>query len=329
MRTLGRWLILGAVLVTLAGGYWAGVAASIKSTIKWVPGLTAETVEIQGFPTRFDLTLSRPTFEAAGGSWRAPALTLTAPAYWPFALDARVSPSGDLSLRSDTGHFTASAAGASVVVRPGPDLRLTQLAAFGAALNWQVSRQAVDDEPMARSGAFHLTAHSVGNNDYAVEGSVVDLRTDLALLGLALTPSDARNPDHLDIGAARIDALVRFDAPVSVLAPNLPPLRAVSQADITVTWGQSEITAQGGLEVDDAGEVSGAFDLDIAGWQFVLDQGRRMNLWDARTHAMLALAAVTFVADSPVDGNLRAPITIRAGVVRVGPLVVGRLPSVH
>lgn len=335
MRRLGGWLTFLGVLVVLAGGYWAGVAASVKSAITSVPGLTAEDVAVQGFPTRFDVTLTEPAFQSAAGGLQAPSLTITAPAYWPFAADARVSPQTDLRLDAGAGQFTARDAAMSFAVRPGADLQVTQWGVSGAAVQWQavpvfaLSPSSGAGQPVAQSGAFDLTAHSVGGSDYAVQGAIADLVMDLAVLGGAVRAADATTLARLDIASARFDGVVQFDAPVSALAQALPPLRAMSDVTVAAIWGQSEISAQGALEIDAAGTVSGAFDVDIAGWQFVLDQARRLNLWDARTHTMLALAAVTFAADSPDGATLRAPITITAGVVRVGPLVIGQVPPVY
>lgn len=335
MRRLGGWLTFLGVLVVLAGGYRAGVAASVKSAITSVPGLTAEDVAVQGFPTRFDVTLTEPAFQSAAGGLQAPSLTITAPVYWPFAADARVSPQTDLRLDAGAGQFTVRDAAMSFGVRPGADLQVTRWGVSGVAVQWQaapifaLSPSSGAGQSMAQSGPFDLMVRSVGGGDYAVQASIADLVMDLAELGGVVRPDDAPLTGRLDTAFARFDGLVQFDAPVSALAQALPPLRGMSAVTILAIWQESEISVQGALEIDAAGAVSGAFDVQITGWQYVLDQARRMNLWDARTHTMLALAAVTFAADSPDGAILRAPITITAGVVRVGPLVIGQVQPVY
>lgn len=332
MRRLGGWLTLVAVLGILAGGYWAGVAAIVKSRISDVPGLSAQAVDVQGFPARFELTLVQPAVQMAGGQWRAPRATATAPAYWPFALQVQVPPQQALTLDTDLGELAVTDAALSVALHPGTDLRLKQAGIHGAAFLWRVppgiTRRGAD-LPLVRSGRFGVDLDAVEGADYALAVSVADAAVDLAAFGLDPAGPDAGDLNRLDITSAQINALLQFDAPLSALVQTLPTLRAVSDIDVAATWDESAINARGDVQVDARGEISGALELDIAGWQAVLDRGRRMNLWDARTHTMLALAAATFAADSGNGGTLRAPVTIDAGVVRLGPLVIGRLPPVR
>lgn len=339
MRRLGLWVIFaGALCLGLAGAGWFAAFFAVKS-VAGVFGVSGEDASLRGFPLRFDVALMQPELPVEGGLWQADALHLSAPAYWPFRITTLVPPRQRLTLNGQALRLDSTAAKVALTFRPGLELPLDGLRADGAGLSLMGSAPGIfgalalpgGDMTLWTTGGFHLEAQAEAAAEYAVSGHVGGIALHLAALRPASSGSAPAGPapdaaaDWLNIASLRVNAMIRLDRPVAALAAPAPRLVAVPEAQITVTWGESTVTLQGALQVDAAGQISGDMELRVDHWQEALEQGRAARLWDARVNTALTLTAATFAAGDADPAILRAPLTIRDGVVRLGPLTLGNL----
>lgn len=334
MRRLGLWVVFaGALCLGLAGAGWLAAFFAMKS-VAGVFGVSGEDASLRGFPLRFDVALMQPELPVEGGLWQADALHLSAPVYWPFRITAQVPPRQRLTLNGQALRLDSTAAEVALTFRPGLELPLDGLRADGAGLSFMGRAPAIfgaltlPDADMAlwTTGGFHFDAQAEAAAEYAVSGQVGGIALHLAALRPAPSrPAPDAATDWLNIASVRFNAMIRLDRPVALAASAPPRLVAVPEARITVAWGESTVTLQGALQVDAAGQISGDMDLRVDHWQEALEQGRAARLWDARANTVLTLTAATFAAGDPDRAILRAPLTIRDGVVRLGPLTLGNL----
>ncbi|SDW58124.1 DUF2125 domain-containing protein [Roseicitreum antarcticum] len=341
MRKLGLWLVIvGALGAALAGAGWYAASAALRSAAG-VLGVTHEDASVRGFPLRFDVALPQPVLPLQGGQWQADALRLSAPAYWPLAITAQVPAQQRLMLAGSMLHLDSESAEVGVNFRPGLDLPLDVVRAHGAGLRLAGRAPALSgafrfpgaEMALLTTGAFSLSAQAEGAVAYAVTGEVAGMALNLAPLRIA--PSDAGQgqgtaaTDMLEIARAGIDAVALFDRRFALAAQTAPRLVGLSEVRVSMDWGASTISLQGAVEVDATGLISGILDLRVDRWQEALEQGRAAGLWDARFNTMLTMGAATFAAADADQEILRAPVTIRDGVVRLGPLTLANLPPLH
>lgn len=308
------------LLAALYAGYWV---VGSRAVLNGVTGVLSElkadgladfgAVNLNGFPSRFDLTIVAPKLESADGGmgWQAPFIQFLALSYRPHNLIAVWPQDQTLRLNGEELDLRSDDLRASVTLQPSLDLPLDHAEVEGHGLmltsdrGWQVlaekmivaSRQAGPDA-RRHELAVVLTGLAPGN---AFRGQIDPARRQPA------TVQDAR----LTVTATFDRALDRrvLDAPLRILS--------LETLDLSFSWGKIAASATGDLAIDDAGTPTGQLSLSLKNWRDLLvllsDSGVLSAEQGATAEQALANAAQP---DDPATVTL--PLTFRDGMIWMG-----------
>ena len=97
---------------------------------------TYETLEVVGFPSRFDLTITAPVLAdpARGMAWRAPFAQVFAMSWKPWHLIASLPGGQEISVSGQKFGLDTDRLMASLLLVPGPDLALSEAVVEGVPM---------------------------------------------------------------------------------------------------------------------------------------------------------------------------------------------------
>jgi hypothetical protein len=317
------------ILVVLYSGYWfVGQRAMLSGTEAFFAnaseqGLVAENrgITVQGFPSRFDLTVTDPRLAnpRAGVEWQAPFVQILTLSYRPWHVIAAFAQTQSFTTPTGTITLTNQKLQASLVVTPGPSLTLNRTTLVGSdvmavsTLGWTLS---AGDLRLATKIDPSLA------NTYDIGVEVADLTPDPALT--ALMPDLPRVIDLV-----RLDANASFSAPIDRFAPEKSPLlTALTIRQGQFNWGSLQAYASGDLTVV-AGVPEGRIDLSVRGWRDLV----ALMLNTGAIKPEIAPTALTLIeAYAAMSGDpdvLEMPLVFAAGQMSLGPLPLGPAPRLN
>lgn len=311
-----------ALVATLAwGGYWfAGARAlerAVAQQLETNPFFSATSHRVRGFPNRFDLTLSEPSLSQPGLSWRAPFVQIFALTYRPHHLIAVFAHDQEFVIDGATFGLHSRDMRASLVMAPETALPLERLAL-------------VIDRPELRSATATHRAEALRFATRALSPTrhqaVVELQTlfaDTALMA-ALDPA-GHWPRRLDLLSLEVEAEYDRALDRHALAGPPPYLVSLALTRARLAFDGIVLGASGRLEADAWGLLSGPLTLEISGWPALLERLREAGLI-APDEAALWQRTLQGLADPADPTRLEAPLAVREGLVRLGPLTLGSLP---
>lgn len=265
-----------AVLVVsgLWFGYWVIGSRGLDAGVTgWLDRLKADgaavewsDVAVNGFPNRFDLTISDPAIgETSLLQWRADFFQMLTRSYAPYHLIAVWPDSQTLTSPLATLTLTNDKARASVRFRPLPSLpldhaevvvdqgRLSSTTGWAAAFTQ--ARFATRQRPDLAN------AHQLG----------------LEVLGLTPDPAlrqmvQAAAPLPETVGHLSADLTLQPDAPLDRFAFGEVPLHLLrfDLTDVRFEWGSIGLQAQGALSRDAAGYGEGKITITLKDWRGLL-----------------------------------------------------------
>ena len=326
--------ILLAICLTAAvgwAGYWFIGSSAMKSGVAaWFDARKADGWEaeygdlsVQGFPSRFDTTLTAPRLgdPATGLEWEAPFLQLMTLSYTPNHVIAVWPNTQTLSAPGGTLRIGSTDMRASVVVDASTALapRRANLTASDLSIS-----------PEAGTGAETLSIASLRLAAERMDGAEdPDARYHLGLAAdevappaavLALAEDAPRVMDSL-----LVDATVDFTAPFDRAAlegPRPQPTR-IDLARANATWGDMSVELSGVLDVGPDGRPEGDLTLTATGWRDMIAIARASGALPADM-ADTAQRALTMMSAS--DGSLTVPLRVTGGVIWMGPLPIAPAP---
>lgn len=320
-------LLSVAVVATLAwGAYWFVGARALDRAVTQVLAangqLAAQGHQVRGFPNRFDLTLDAPRIAVPGLAWQAPFVQFFALTYRPHHLVA-VFPHDQ---RIDMGSFGATLHStdmrASVVMDPSLSLSL-QRAALVAE-----SPELVHGQQTQRADALRLASRALAPERHELAIEIERAFPDAGMMNM-LDPQ-ALWPRRFDI--LRLEGEVTLDRPLDrhVMQGAGPVPIAHALTGGRIAWLDDaeqtiDIRAQGRLEPDAAGRLSGDLTLDVTRWQTLLRRARDAG-WISPEHAVLAEMALQSMVDPETPDQVQVALRLRAGDIMMGPVMLGTLP---
>lgn len=326
MRAL---LWLTAVLAALYSGYWlVGSRAVLSGAETALSQLKAEgrgdytSVELHGFPSRFDLTINGPRLISADGqqSWQAAFVQLFALSYRPNHLIAVWPNVQVLNIGGDTLTLHSTDLRASVALGTSLGLPLNHAELEGHAIDiasgfgWQLlaeklvfaTRQATPDAK-SHELALVLTGFAPGN----------DLRR--------LIDPEGKLPALAD--TARATLIADFDRPLDrsfvTAEPRLTALRAL---DVSFIWGPVSLAAKGDLSVGADGFPTGRIGLTIRGWHDLLDVLVSAGVLTTDLAGNLENGLAAIATGDGENSELNLPLLFDGGLMRLGPFLLGPAP---
>ncbi len=326
MRAL-VWVV--TALMALWSGYWfVGKGAVERAAIALFDrapeqGLVAENagLSVQGFPNRFDLTITSPRLgdPQTGIEWEAPFVQVLSLSYKPWHIIAAFAPEQTLRLRLQQVVLTSSKLQASVVVTPNTSLPLDRTTLIGSALGatssagWTI---AADEVRFAtRLDPSLANAHQIG---LEIKG----LSPDASLM--ALLPDQPARIDML-----RLDATASLSAPLDrFAAQNRPVLTALTVTEGVLQWGDLGIFAKGDLAITN-GLPEGRIDIRVEGWRGLVPMAVALGAVTPEVAPTVEGMLEALAATSKTPGALELPLIFKGGRMSLGPLPLGPAPRLN
>ena len=269
-------LLTIAVLVVsgLWFGYWVVGSRGLDAGVTgWLDGLKADgaavewsDVAVQGFPNRFDLTISDPAIgDPSLLQWRADFFQMLTRSYAPYHLIAVWPDSQTLTSPFATLTLTNAKARASVRFRPVPSLPLDHAEVVvdqgrltstkGWVATFAQARFATRQRPDLAN------AHQLGLD---IIGLTPDPTLRLAVQAAAPLPET--------VGHLSADVTLQPDAPLDRHAFGDVPVRLlrVDLTDIRFEWGSIGLQAEGDLSRDAVGFGEGSITVTLKDWRGLL-----------------------------------------------------------
>lgn len=316
-------IALVVFVAVLWGGYWVvGSRLLMRGVQGWVQMQTEAGLEVgqqglavQGFPNRFDLTLSEPFLRdpVTGFGWRAAWLQslmmgwkpwhviLVAPRDW-----VAITPMGDLPV-------TAESTEASLVLVPGRDMQIDRftLVAEAPGVTLPLGVLAAKD---IRVATRRRAAGSV-EQELGIEVTGVTGAGQLAAAGT---------------GQARVDAILGFSRPPGLVVAEVPVvLETVDLREARLDWGAARLSVTGQLAADAAGQAEGRLEVTLAGGTVLLPLAVAAGLVPERLAPAVRTMVTRMQASAGEGKPLVLPLTFARGQMRLGLLPLGPAPFLH
>lgn len=317
------------ILAALYGGYWVvGSRAALRGAEAALVQMKAEgradyaSVSIEGFPSRFDLTIDAPKLVSPDGwsGWSAPFVQLLALSYRPNHLIAVFPDSQSFFAGPDQFTLKGERIRASVALSSDTSLTLDHAEMEGHALDlsastgWQIMAQKLilASRQSDTSGTSHELALVLSD---LAPGA--DLRSLIDPTGLY--PAVAET--------ARADMVASFDRPLDRGLTEAPAkLTALKSIDIALKWGNMALTIKGDLTIDPYGYPSGRLALEATDWRAIYGLLRNGGVIAPEVAANFE-NGLAEVAKAGGDANvLDLPLSFQDGAVWLGPLALGPAP---
>ena len=317
-----RVLMVVAVLAATAwGAYWFVGSRALDRTVTQVldghPAFTAEAHRVRGFPNRFDLTLTEPRLQSGAFRWQAPFLQVFALSYRPHHLIVVLPHDQQASIAGQEAVLQSEDARASLVMTPGRMLPLERM-----ALVMQVARLQIDGRSHV-ADALRIASRS---EDARLHEAVIEIEAafpDPALMD-ALDP-DGHWPRRFDV--LRLDGQVQFDRPLdrAALTGSQPRPTAAQLTGARARFDEVDLVAEGVVEADEAGRLSGPVKLTVTGWPTLLQRLAEAGMIDPDQAGFLR-PMLAGMAESDNPERIQLELTLRDGAIAVGPVTLARIP---
>jgi len=323
--------IIIAILASLYGGYWfVGSNAVQKGAALAIDGMRAEgwhveyeAMSVRGFPSRFDTRFDAVALRdpARTFAWQMPDFRLFALSYQPNKVIALWPARQTLTIADEV--FTLDSDGlrasAKVGVAAALPLDSVTLEADATRLASDQGWEATLDHLVA---AFRVAGPAPGQYDAFAEGRAIVLPAQ----AMALIDPAGTMPAALDI--LRVDAGLTFDRPFDATmgSDGGPKLTALTLRETRLGWGAVSFNATGDITVDAAGVPDGAITLAVTDWSQLIALGVSAGAIDPGVAPTWDRAATMMAAG---EDELRATITLRNGMMALGPIPLGPAPRLR
>ncbi len=323
-------LFICTLFAILYSGYWVvGWVALTKGAETWADDRRAEgwqvewsDLSVQGFPSRFDTTLTEPllTDPETGWSWQAPFFQLLALSYKPHHLIAVWPNTHSLATPYQRYAIAHDSAKASLVFSNGTDLRIDR------------ATLVVDALKVATSGS----QFSTGTLNFAIRPTgEAPLSYDIGMTvrNLALASDLKRQLDPAGILPAAVDTLslnaaLGFDAPWDrfALETRRPQPTSLQIASAKASWGGLDLRIAADLTFDAAGLANGDITVKATNWREIVALSHNAGLLPTAFLPMVENALGSMAGLSGPANTLDIPLKLRQGTLSLGLIPLGSLP---
>ena len=332
-----RLIVICLVAAGLYGGYWFVGARGLETAVEhWLDerrddGWLAEwdEVNVRGFPSRFDLTVS--ALELAdprtGWVWTAPFFQTLALSYKPHHLIAVWPDTQVLQTPLERLDVQSERLRGSMVLTPDSGLALRRASFEIDAIEvrsdagWNGAlEQARVATRVVPEGADEPLTHQI-----SLKAKAWKLPSPL----LARLNSADILPDTLD--RVEADITVTFSAPWDRYAIERarPQPREVKVSLAEARWGQLELKLAGAFTVDEGGQPTGSLLVKATNWRDILQVSVASGLIPSEFQGPIetALGLISQLAGSPK--TLDIPLSFRGGQTWLGPAPIGPAPVIR
>ena len=321
MRIL-TWVVV--LLAALYSGYWFVAAKAAREGAETaLAEAGARGIEVQhqgldltGFPSRFDLTLTEPKVSGDGWRWQAPFAQVFALSYSPWKLISALPNTQHLEVAGQGIEIASTRMQASLFLRPETALPLDRFDAVveGASLRgeagWALGFASANASLIAQEGGAQAA--------FRMLDIVPDQRVTEALNG-ALPATVARLDVLADLGLSQPLGLRAVPAELTM----------ITLREAHLVWGPLKLTVAGAVVPDPQGMAEGTLDLRVEGWQQGLAAAEAAGVVPEQFRVMLRSVLENLAAQSNEPGVLTLPLVMAQGQMRLGPLPLGPAPRLR
>jgi len=308
--------------------WWAGSSAKDAALRGWLQGRQQagwvadyKTLEVEGFPNRFDTTLTdlHLADPKSGWAWTAPKLYINNLSYQPNHIIVVWPQMQVVSTPKETLTVNATNIRSSVKFEPSTklaldrtvliveDLKISSTAGWASTL-----KKATFTTEQSATEEF---AHDVGFQAEMVKPA--------RIFKAIVDPSNLL-PDVFDV--LRIRTTLAFDAPLDRLTVEgaKPYLKRLDLADFTATWGQLNFQAKGSVLLDRAGYPTGKIRIRAQNWKDMLKVAISSGAVPQELASTLELGLGLLAKMSGNPDTIDAPLsfankTMSLGIIPIGP----------
>lgn len=314
---------LTVILAGLWGGWWLVGSRGVEAAARgWFDAevaegrvATYETLEVVGFPSRFDLTITAPVLAdpARGMAWRAPFAQVFAMSWKPWHLIAALPGGQEISVSGQKFGLDTDRLMASLLLVPGPDLALSEAVVEGDAL-------VLTPEAGAALGAQRAVV-----SIRAEDGAEAMYRLGLAVESMGVDPALATAAGlAATVEAVALDATVTLAAPLDRHAgQSRPALRALDLTEARVLWGDLKFFAKGALAPDDLGFAAGEISVRVENWRLLPPLLVAAGVIAPGFEPSLTRGLEIMAAQGEDPEVLVVPLVAKGGRMSFGPLPLG------
>lgn len=321
------WLIL--LIAAAYGGYWfigshyarTGLEGALQQ-LKAEGRADYGEVTVQGFPSRFDLTVSDPRLQSADGSafWSAPFVQLFALSYRPNALITVFPNEQTLGWRGQEATLATDDMRASLTLATTTDLPLDH-----ATLDAKGVRLATGLGGTLAADRVLLAARQKGAADQQEVVAVIDALSVDPGLKARFDPGGVMPPSA---ETARVDATLGFDRPLDRGVVNAPArLQSVEDLKARFVWGPVDLALDGAFTVNAARDAEGAVTVSARNWRKAVELLVQAGVIPADNRQRIELLLGNLAKQSADKDTLTLPLILGDGLVRFGPLPLAALPK--
>ena len=323
-----RILIIVVVALSLIwSGYWyLGGRAHRETVVEQIERaeangwkITHSGVELNGFPNRFDTTITELRMESPKGDfvWEAPSLQLLTLSYRPNHLIAVLPDKQRFLTHGNAVDLTSQGMNASIVVSDPDNLNIERFvfeisqAEFESSTGWKGT---VDGALLA----VRKSERDPKEIDVAVRFRSNDAR-------------DTGEPIKSTTATGEASIQASRELGLNMCKDGYAEIQRIDFTEFRLSRNQSEVVVAGSLAFDSQGVSDGQLDIAIANGRLLVEEAVEAALINANVAAnigtMLSLLALT----SADPASVTAPISIsngRAGIAGIGLYDVPRIPPI-
>jgi hypothetical protein len=330
---MGRLLTWVLVVAGIWMGLWAAGSVIYEKSLRgWidarrVDGWAADVsaLEVNGFPSRFDTTISdiRLADPGTGIAWSAPFVQFLSLAYKPYQVIAVLPESHVFSTPLQTLTISHDRARGSLFLEPSTSLPLDraivviEAGEVSSTLGWKIS---------LTEGRLAAERVAASENTYRIGAELTGFAPSLE----TKTMLDPGGVLPTTVETMHLDATVRFTAPWDRRAIEVarPQVTNIALDDLSANWGNVTFRATGELSVDDAGVPSGRITVRAVEWRRLLEMAIGTGLLADTFRPALEGALELMAALEGRPDTLDAPLTFESGFVSFGPIPLGPAPRI-
>ena len=329
----GAMRVLVAVVLTLAvvwGGYWfIGSRALERGVEAWFAnqlgtGLVAEreSLAVQGFPNRFDLTINglHIADTATGFGWTAPFVQVLTLSYKPWHVIVAFPNEQQINTPLEGLMLTSSKLQGSLVVTPNRNLPLDRTAVVGSdlgltsTLGWSVAAKTLRlaTKRVAPDGKLH-----------EIGFEILGLSPDAAL-----TAAVPELPELIE--KLRLDAEVGLTAPLDRNFGQTPPhVESIDVKEMSMAWGELGLFGKGRVAANEDGLAEGRIELRVTNWRAALPLAVALGLVTPEVRPTWENVLALLASRSGDPDDLDLPLSFQNGRMSLGPLPLGPAPAMR
>lgn len=327
-----RLVWLSIALAVVWCGWWALAAQSLRSGAQtWLQDRRDESwqaeatgAEVTGFPLHLALSLEAPALADpdTGVAFRAKALSLRSPAWWPGHVDVTL-PDAAFSIATPFEMFDVETQDglAALRLRPGTALELEHAGVTSNA--WQIISKT---GPVWGANGLALTLQQSPDDRYAYAFNAVapDFQPGSTIRAALRIPQTW--PVTFDSLSANGEILLDRPIDRSAIETARPQPRRVNLQLAEAEWGAMLLRASADLTVSEQGLVSGQMTLQARNWQDMLDVAETSGVLPAPLRPQIENILAALARGSGNPNALDVAFDAQDGNLFLGFIPLGSLP---